>query len=93
MSNRFDLETEILNFGNVADDLDNVCEAILERDMDADSIVNALLGLSTLIRLRVDKTFETFKSTFKLDEYSPNYSPEGAINARAKKDKQKTKGH
>lgn len=81
MSDRFDLETEILNFGHVADDLDNVCEAILERDMDTDEIVNALVGLSTLIRLRVNKTFDVFKATHELDEYSPLHSSTGGTTS------------
>lgn len=69
MADRFELETDITNLHNIADDIDLVVEGILERDMDTDDIANALLGISTLARLRVDKAFDTFKAAFKLDEH------------------------
>lgn len=69
MADRFQLETDITNLHNIADDIDLVVEAILERDMDTDDVANALLGISTLARLRVDKAFDTFKAAFKLDEH------------------------
>lgn len=74
MSDRFELETAILNFGNLADDIDNICEAVLEETINTDDLANALIGLSTLLRLRVDKTFDTFKATLQLDEYSPQHN-------------------
>jgi len=67
MADRFQLETDITNLHNVADDIDLVVEAILERNMDTDDVANALLGISTMTRLRVDKAFDTFKATFNLD--------------------------
>lgn len=69
MADRFELETDITNLHNIADDIDLVVEGILEHDMDTDDIANALLGISTLARLRVDKAFDTFKAAFKLDEH------------------------
>jgi hypothetical protein len=72
MTDRFQLETDITNFHGVADDIDLVCEAILEHDMSVDSIVNALSGISTLLRLRSDKAFETFVTVFKLDGSNTN---------------------
>lgn len=69
MADRFQLETDITNLHNIADDIDLVVEAILERDMDTDDVANALLGISTLARLRVDKAFDSFKAAFKLDEH------------------------
>jgi hypothetical protein len=74
MADRFDLETAILNFSNVADDIDNVCEAVLEETISTDDLVNSLIGLSTIVRLRVDKTFDTFKAALQLDEYSPYHN-------------------
>jgi hypothetical protein len=67
MADRFQLETDITNLHSIADDIDLVLEAILERDMSTDDAANALLGLSTLARLRVDKAFDTFKAAFNLD--------------------------
>ena len=69
MADRFQLETDITNLYNIADDIDLVVEAILERDMDTDDVANALLGISTMTKLRVDKAFDSFKATLKLDEF------------------------
>lgn len=73
MVDRFQLETDIVNLHSIADDLDVIAEAILEREdeVSRDDIANALLGLSVLVKLRVDKAFDTFKAAFKLDQYSP----------------------
>ena len=51
MADRFELETDITNLHNIADDIDLVVEGILEHDMATDDIANALLGISTLARL------------------------------------------
>lgn len=69
MADRFRLEMDITNLHNIADDIDLVVEGILERDMDTDDVANALLGIATMARLRVDKAFDSFKAVFKLDEY------------------------
>lgn len=69
MADHFQLETDITNLYNIADDIDLVVEAILERDMDTDAVANALLGISTMTKLRVDKAFDSFKATLKLDEF------------------------
>ncbi len=69
MADRFQLEMDITNFHSVADDIDLVIEAILERDMDSDDVANALLGIATMARLRVDKAFDSFKAAFKLDGF------------------------
>jgi hypothetical protein len=71
MADRFDLENEITTLTNVSDDLVLLAHGVLEGDMDADAIANALLGLSVLVTLRSEKLFDVFKSVFKLDEYSP----------------------
>lgn len=70
MADRFQLETDITNLYNTAEDLDLVVERILESDdVDTDEIANVLLGIATMTRMRVDKAFETFKAAFKLDGY------------------------
>jgi hypothetical protein len=72
MTDRFQLETDITNFHGVADDIDLVCEGILEHDMSTDEVVNALTGIAALLRLRSEKAFETFVSVFKLDGRGTN---------------------
>jgi hypothetical protein len=68
MANRFQLETDITNIYNTADDLDLLVERILEKeDVDIDEIANALIGISVMTRMRVDKAFDTFKAAFNLD--------------------------
>jgi hypothetical protein len=69
MDDRFQLETDITNLHNIADDLDLLLEGILERDMDTDDVANAVLGIATMARLRVDKAFDSFKAAFKLDGF------------------------
>jgi hypothetical protein len=68
MADRFQLETDITNIYNTAADLDLLVDRILgEEDVDIDEIANALLGISVITRMRVDKTFDTFKAAFNLD--------------------------
>lgn len=69
MADRFQLETDITNLHNIADDLDLLLEGILERDMNTDDVANAVLGIATMARLRVDKAFDSFKAAFKLDGF------------------------
>jgi hypothetical protein len=69
MTTRFDLETDITNLHSIADDLDTLASAVLETDLDKDDIVNAVIGLAVMTRLKVDKTFDTFKAVLHLDEY------------------------
>lgn len=69
MADRFQLETDITNLHNIADDIDTLANAVLETDMTMDDIANALIGLAVMARLKVDKTFDTFKAAFHLDGY------------------------
>jgi len=68
MANRFQLEMDITNIYNTADDLDLLVERILEKeDLNIDDIANALLGVAVMTRMRVEKAFDTFKAAFNLD--------------------------
>jgi hypothetical protein len=69
MADRFDLESQIMEFANMADDMDTLVTAILEGNLSTDDTVNALIGMAVMTRIRVDRTFDTFKAVFKLDEY------------------------
>lgn len=70
MSDRFELENSIMNLHNVASDLDLLAESILEESVSNDEIANAVIGLAVFTKLRVDALFETFRATFKLDNYN-----------------------
>ena len=61
MSNRFDLEQQIMACWNVTSDIDTLCESVCESDMTTDQIANILLGMKQLYELKFDKMFRTFE--------------------------------
>jgi len=69
MADRFELENEITNLHNIVADLDLLAEQVMEERVDTDEIANALIGLAVLTRMRVDRLFDVFMATFKLDDY------------------------
>jgi len=60
MKNRFDLEQEILDCWGVVDDIDTIyhAEPLYE---NTDEMMNALLGLKTLYKLKFERLFSTFE--------------------------------
>lgn len=66
----FDLESDILQFSNYAEQARLICRGFTEGSLDNDSLINALEGLAVLIELHEGKTFDSFKKVLKLDEYS-----------------------
>jgi hypothetical protein len=81
MKNRFDLEWCIHDFNNFADELDTVLEYISEGMADEDTVSNAILGISTMIRLHSEKTFDTMCQALRLDMYNeiPVDEPAGPV--------------
>lgn len=71
MKDRFDLENEINELHTYADQIDLVSESIMNTvdDVDKDTIINALIGINTLLRMKTNKLFDTFCEVFKLDQY------------------------
>lgn len=69
---RFELENKINQTTNFADQLRSIAGAVLENNMNEDRLANVLEGLAILIELHTDETFEVFKQTFRLDNYSEN---------------------
>lgn len=65
MTDRFDLEQQILECWNITSELDLLTEAILEKDISRDDIANILFGLSGLYELKFDKAFNTFEQLIK----------------------------
>src|SRR3990167_6302159 len=61
MSDRFDLEQQIMGCWNVTTDLDTLYEGVLESGMSTDQIANILLGMKQLYELKFDKCFKTFE--------------------------------
>ena len=69
MKDRFNLEEEINHLYTFCDNLDNICEGILEQDLNKDDIVNALSGLKVLLSIQTSKLQDTMCQCFKLDNY------------------------
>ena len=65
MTDRFDLEQEIMKCWNVTDDIDLLYENVLEKEMSTDDIANVLLGMKTLYQMKFEKCFETFEDLIK----------------------------
>ena len=60
-SDRFDFEQQIQKCWLVTEDIAEVAEGILERDLDKDQIVNALTGIQQLYELKFNKLWDLFE--------------------------------
>lgn len=65
MSDRFDLEQDIMKCWDVVEDIKILNERILELDIDRDEISNFLIGLSTIYHAKFEKLFETFSTVMR----------------------------
>jgi hypothetical protein len=70
MKDRFDLENDIMAINIFAEHLKLISYGILENEITTDEIVNAIEGVAQLLELHSNKTFDTFKQAFNLDEYN-----------------------
>lgn len=62
MSDRFDLEQEMLSCWNITDEIKLLNENVLENDsLTKDQISNYLLGLSTIYEMKFQKMFNHFE--------------------------------
>ena len=61
MTDRFDLEQQIMKCWNITEEIQLLNENVLERDeMTTDQISNFLLGLATIYDLKFEKLFDQF---------------------------------
>ena len=58
---RFDFEQQIQKCWIVTDDLGEVAESILDRDLTPDQTVNALTGLQQMYELKFNKLWDLFE--------------------------------
>ena len=70
MSDRFDLEQEILECWKIVDDIKLLDKNVLEGKVEGgnltqDEISNYLLGLESIYELKFQKMFDTFSSLVK----------------------------
>lgn len=47
---------------NICEDLDTLCEGVLEHDMTNDQISNVLLGMKDLYQLKFEKLWDQFEA-------------------------------
>lgn len=69
MKDRFDLETDISQLYNFAEQLSLISQGILEHNLSTDDTVNAIEGLRVMINLQASKMQDTMCQCFKLDTY------------------------
>ena len=66
MSDRFDLEQQILDCWRVVDDLKLLTEYVMEdSSANTDSISNVTIGLEQLYQIKFDKLFRTFEELIR----------------------------
>ena len=61
MSDRFDFEQQITKCWLVTDDIYDLSEAIIERDLSHDQITNVLFGLKEIYEIRFNTLWELFE--------------------------------
>lgn len=93
MTDRFDLEQEIMNCWRVTDDIDLVATMISNTHLeprDQDKLMNVLIGMKELYNARFDALFSTFEilvseGRFKHPAWNSN-DFEGLDDLRSDKD-------
>lgn len=66
MTDRFDLEQQILDCWHVTDDLDMLLEHTMESEnLNRDKISNIILGMKELYQLKFERCFDTFERLIK----------------------------
>ena len=70
MADRFDLESKITDTYNFITNINDLSDSVCNGNLDNDAIVNALNGLSILLKCHTDKLFEIFSEALKLDGYN-----------------------
>lgn len=62
MTDRFELEQQILRCWNITDDIELLYKNVLETDMTKDEIANFLLGLKTIYDAKFNEAFNLFET-------------------------------
>lgn len=69
MTDRFDLEQQMLDCWRVTDDVKLLCENVCDDDLSTDDIANALIGIETLFNMKFQKMWETFETLIRQDHF------------------------
>ena len=70
MKDRFHFEEDIYKCWHIVDDLKQLTEMVVDRDISTDDIANVLLGLHTLYDDRFEQLMENFESLLNVDGFS-----------------------
>ena len=62
MSDRFDLEQNILDCWKITDDVNLLYKNVMEEELDKDIISNVVLGLQAIYSMRFEQLWETFEN-------------------------------
>jgi hypothetical protein len=62
MSDRFDLEQNILDCWKITDDINLLYKNVMEEELDKDKISNVLLGLQAIYSMRFEQLWSTFEN-------------------------------
>jgi hypothetical protein len=68
MSNRFDLEQNILDCWKITDDIELLYKNVMEGDLDKDTVSNVLLGLQAIYGMRFEQMWNTFETVVRNKE-------------------------
>lgn len=68
MSDRFDLEQNILDCWKITDDINLLYKNVMEEELDKDKIANVLLGLQAIYSMRYEQLWETFETVVRNKE-------------------------
>ena len=68
-ADRFTLESKITDTYNFVTHINDLSDSVCNGNLSQDEIVNALNGLSILLKCHTDKLFEVFSQALKLDGY------------------------
>ena len=69
MTDRFDLEQQMLDCWRVTDDVKLLCENVCDNDLSTDDVANALIGIETLYNMKFQKMWNTFEILIRQDHF------------------------
>jgi hypothetical protein len=65
MTDRFDLEQNIMRCWNITEEIELLNKNVLEKEMSRDDISNFLLGLKTIYNAKFEELFDNFSELIK----------------------------
>lgn len=65
MTDRFDLEQDIMKCWNVTEDIDLLYRNVIDKDLTTDDIANALLGMKTIYEMKFEEMFSHFETLIR----------------------------